>query len=375
MGNVAFLHLSAERGRGELIFLRGELGKVRTDLRKLFIVRLNAGGRHGIFLRVQVFQPLFHIVVLRQRNIPQSGTGTGFIQQIDCLVRKVTVVDIPFGKRDDTLGDRIGNMDAVIILVIGFDTREDADAVVNRRLRNGNRLKTTFQGGVLFDIFAVLRKRRRTDHLDFSAGKRGFQNICGIHGTFRVSGADEVVHFVDKEDDVPLRLHFVKKALDSAFKLAAELRPRNERRKIQQMDFFFLQTKRNVSIRHADRQTFRNGRFAHPGFPDQARVVFRPAAEDLDDALDLFLPPDYGVDFAGAGLGGKVGAVSVQMLALCFMFFPRCPAGGFSALHLFRRIAGSRKHIDIAQGRHGSCSAWNESAQGIIIDIVVRITV
>ena len=49
-----------------------------------------------------------------------------------------------------------------------------------------------------------------------------------------------------------------------------------------------------------------------PGLADEDRVVLRPPAEDLDDAADLVVAPDDGVELAGPGLGGQVAAVLLE---------------------------------------------------------------
>src|SRR6185437_213664 len=55
---------------------------------------------------------------------------------------------------------------------------------------------------------------------------------------------------------------------------------------------------------------------ADPRFADIKRVVLRPAAEDLDRAVDLGLAPDEGVDLAGLGLFVEVDAIGVERVVL-----------------------------------------------------------
>jgi len=46
------------------------------------------------------------------------------------------------------------------------------------------------------------------------------------------------------------------------------------------------------------RQTFDDRRFADPGLPDQNRVVFGPAAENLNNPFDFLFAADHRVQFA-----------------------------------------------------------------------------
>ena len=54
---------------------------------------------------------------------------------------------------------------------------------------------------IFLNAVAVFIKGRCTDAFDFAAGKSRFEKIGGIHGTFSVSGADDGVKFVNKQDD------------------------------------------------------------------------------------------------------------------------------------------------------------------------------
>ena len=47
----------------------------------------------------------------------------------------------------------------------------------------GDRLETTFQCGILFDVLAVLIQGCGTNNLDFTTAERRLQNIGGINGT------------------------------------------------------------------------------------------------------------------------------------------------------------------------------------------------
>jgi len=135
----------------------------------------------------------------------------------------------------------------VIILVIFLDAHQHTDGVLHRRFLDAHRLKTAFQRGILFNIFAVLRKGCGADHLNFSAGKRRLQNVRGIHRTLRITGSHQIVHLVDEQNDVPRRADFFDQPLDAAFKLAAELSSGHQRRQVKQADFFALQPQRNFS--------------------------------------------------------------------------------------------------------------------------------
>ncbi len=320
---------------------------------------------------MQLFQAVLDVVVLRPRLVAEGGAGAGFVQKVDGLVGQKAVADIPLRKGDDFFHNRRRHPDAVERLVILLDAVQNLLGVGERGLRNLHRLEAALQRGVLFDVFAVFLKRRRADDLNLPAGKRGFQDVGGVHRAFGVAGAHQVVDLVDEQNDVALGLHLVQKPLDAAFKLAAELRSGHQRREVQQVDFLFAEHRRDPALRDAEGEALRHGRFADAGLADQARVVFRPAAQNLDHARDFFLAPDDGVNLARPGLGRQVRAVGVQVLALRFMPFPRKPLGRLPVLHLLRRAAG--KHV--LQHRDGRRPARHKAAQGVFVFLFVGLRV
>ena len=64
-----------------------------------------------------------------------------------------------------------------------------------------NRLETALQRRILLDVLAVFRDRRRADHLEIAAGQRRLQQIGSIHRPFRRTGADDRMHFINKQND------------------------------------------------------------------------------------------------------------------------------------------------------------------------------
>lgn len=160
-------------------------------------------------------------------------------------------------------------------------------------------LEAALKGRVFFNVLSVLVKRRCADAPEFSsaqfpqntgpekrastlvfslrrtrkqsAGERrpcqhGFEEIRGVHCALGPRGArpDEHVDFVDKENDVSLRLfRFKQHSLETLFKFAAKLGPRNESPQIQGNNSA-AQSRRHVSLDDAPRESLHDGRFSHP---------------------------------------------------------------------------------------------------------------
>ena len=67
---------------------------------------------------------------------------------------------------------------------------------------------------------------------------------------------------------------------------------------------------------------------ADAGLPDERGVVLEPARQDLDDALDLLLAADDGIELAGTGCLGEVDAELVDGRGLAGALRLRRGAGG-----------------------------------------------
>ena len=165
----------------------------------------------------------------------------------------------------------------MIRLIIVRDAAHDGDGFFDRRLVDRHGLEPALERGVLFDVLAVFVERRRTDDLDLAARERGLQDVRRVHRALGVARADEVMHLVDDEDDVAELFDLFDQSLHAALKLAAELRPGDERRQIHQIDLFALQLVGDVLVDDALRKPLGDGRLADARLADQAGVVLLAA--------------------------------------------------------------------------------------------------
>ncbi len=89
---------------------------------------------------------------------------------------------------------------------MGFVTRleaaEDGDRVFDARLADEDRLEAAFEGGVFFDVLAILVERRRADAAQLAAGEGRLEQVGGVVAAFGSAGADDGVQLVDEQDDV-----------------------------------------------------------------------------------------------------------------------------------------------------------------------------
>src|SRR5207302_158926 len=113
---------------------------------------------------------------------------------------------------------------------------------------------------------------------------------------FRGAGTDERVELVDEEDHVVRVAELLYDLLEPLLELTAVLRARHQRADVEGEDALALQRLRHVALHDAVREPFGDRRLANAGLADERGVVLRAAAQDLDDALDLLLASDHGVE-------------------------------------------------------------------------------
>lgn len=97
---------------------------------------------------------------------------------------------------------------------------------------------------------------------------------------------------------MPSRFDLIDQILHSALELAAKLCASHQGGQIQQINLFIHQLIGYIPICNPLRQPLGNGCFTDAGFPDQARIVFLAAVQDLDDALCLGPPSHHMVQAA-----------------------------------------------------------------------------
>ncbi len=243
----------------------------------------------------------------------------GLIDEVDGLIRQLAVRDVAGAKGGRGDHGAIGDAHAVVYLVALFEPAQDADGIRNGWFFHHHGLEAALQGGIFLHVFAVFVQGGRANQVEFAAGEHGFQDVAGIHTAFSRAGADDGVHFIDEEDDVPLGVgHFFERRFEALLELTAVLGPGYQGAHVQLDEALVLEAFGHVAFDDALGQAFNNGGFTHTRFADEGRVVLGAAAEDLDGPADLFVTADHRVQFALAGKCGKVAAVFLEGLISAF---------------------------------------------------------
>ena len=206
-------------------------------------------------------------------------------------------------------------MDFVALL----EPAQDGDGIFDCGFADEDRLEAAFEGGVLFDIFAIFIEGGGTDGMEFAAGQHGLEHVGGVHRALGGTGANERVHLVDEEEDLAFGVaNFVENGLEPLLEFAAVLGPGHERAEVERDEALVLQGCGHVAVDDALGQAFGDGGLADAGLADEDGVVLGAAAEDLHDAADFLIAADDGIEVAFAGFGGQVATVFCEGFILGF---------------------------------------------------------
>ena len=120
------------------------------------------------------------------------------------------------------------------------------------------------------------------------------------------------MYLVQEQDYVPGAFCFVGDALQAFFELPAVLRAGDYPRHVDGDNALRLHFLRHLAHVYGLSQAFHDGGFADASLANQDGIVLRAPRQNLDDALDFLLAPDYRVELSHAGEFRQVASVGVE---------------------------------------------------------------
>ena len=179
-----------------------------------------------------------------------------------------------------------------------FETAQHLDSLVNRRLIDKHRRKSTLQRRVFLNVFPKLIQGSRADTAQLAPGQGRFHHIAGINRALGRACPNHRVQFVDEEDDLTLSsLNLFQGIFQPLLKFASKAGTGNHGSQIQADYSLAHQDFRHVVISNLLGQPLDDGCFAHASLANQDRVIFGAAGEHLDQAQNLLITANYRVKF------------------------------------------------------------------------------
>jgi hypothetical protein len=298
---------------------RRQLVSVGPRLGQFALERVARGGillRHRRELDLELAHAPLGLVEFERRRVDlHAHARGGLVDEVDRLVRQEAAGDVAIGqhRRGDERG--VADADSVMRLVAFLEPAQDRDRVRDRRLPDENGLEAPFERGVLLDVLAVLVECRRADDPQLAAGQHRLEHVGGVDGSLRRAGADDRVQLVDEDDQLALgRLDLLEHGLQALLELATVLRAGEHGADVELPNALALEALGHVAGDDALGEPFDDRRLADAGIADQYRVVLRAAREHLDDAADLLVASDHGIELPRLGGCGQVTAELLERL-------------------------------------------------------------
>ena len=298
--------------------LRLELGQLGVEPRQPLLghrVRL-AGHRHALDL--ELHDAALDLVDLGGQGVDLDAEPRGgLVDQVDGLVGQEAVGDVAVrehGRRDQR---RVLDLDLVVDLVLLLEAAQDGDGVLDGRLLDQHGLEAPLERRVLLDVLAVLVERGRAHAAELAARQGGLEHVGRVHRALGRARADQRVQLVDEADDLALALgDLAQHGLQAVLELAAVLRARDHGADVDGEQPLALEPLGHVAADDALGEALDDGGLADAGLADQHGVVLRAPGEHLDDAADLLVAADDGIELALARQVGQVLGVSLERLVL-----------------------------------------------------------
>ena len=185
---------------------------------------------------------LFDLLEVRRCLHPfDAESCTSFVDEVDGLVRKMSIGDVAVGEVGRSDERLVGDGDPVVSLVAIAETFQDLDRVGDSGLFDLDRLEATFESCILLEVLAILVERGCTNGLEFTAGKHRLQDRGRVDRTLGSACTNERVEFVDEQDDVAAGLDLLQHFLQALLEVPAVSGTCNERAKIERVEMLALE--------------------------------------------------------------------------------------------------------------------------------------
>ncbi len=106
-----------------------------------------------------------------------AQTRRGFVHKVDGLVRQEPVSDIPVRQIGGRNNRGVRHADTMVRLVATLQATENRDCIGNGWLIHENGHEPSCEGGVTFNMFAILVQSRRTDTVQFATRQGRLEEV------------------------------------------------------------------------------------------------------------------------------------------------------------------------------------------------------
>ena len=191
------------------------------ELRGLFVVTVLP----GVFFLLRDFVDLALLIAQPRRHVEDVDAqfGARFVNEVDGLVGQLAVVDVPMAQPYRFFERLVRDLDVVVLLVALAQSVQHLDGILDAGFFYEHGREAAFQRAVFLHVIAIFVERRRSDDLHLAARQQWLHHIAGVQRALCSAGTDEVVQFVDEEDNFTLGIgDFLHHRFQTLLELAAE---------------------------------------------------------------------------------------------------------------------------------------------------------
>ena len=179
----------------------------------------------------------------------------------------------------------------MVRLVVRAKTFQYFQCFLLRRFLHLNGLESSLERSIFFNILSVLVDRSRADHLNFSAGQGGFQDVGSIKRSLRAACTDHSMQLIDEKNNIGALGYFFYDILYPLLKLTAIFSPGYHAGHIKHYKAFVPHLLRYDPPRYALGKPLHDSSLSDSRLSDQAGIILSPSAQDLHDTSDFRLSP------------------------------------------------------------------------------------
>lgn len=223
----------------------------------------------------------------------ETLAGARLVEGVEGLVGKLAVEAVAGGELDRRRQRPRPDLHLMVGFEVGAQMAEDGQSILLGRLVHQHLLETPFEGGVGFDVTAVLGDGGRPDAAQLAASQGRLQDVGGVQGVApRRAGAHQGVDLVEEEHDLRVLRLLLGDPQDALLEVAAKFGAGDQRTDAELDDAAVLQRLGAGRVHHALGEPLDHRRLADPRLPQEHRVVLVAAQQHLGDQVHLVLVAD-----------------------------------------------------------------------------------
>ena len=192
---------------------------------------------------------------------------------------------------------------------------ENGNSILYRWFTNHNRLETTLQGSILFNVLAVLIQSSSTNAAQLTTSHHWLQQVAGIHSTVSSTSTYHSMYLINKQQNLSIRFYYlVENGFQSFLKLTPILGTSHQSTHIQGEQGLVLQGLRHIASHNSPSQSLYNSGFTNTWLTNQHRVIFGTAGQNLNGSSNFIITANNWVQLALTSHLSQITAVFFQSL-------------------------------------------------------------